>query len=118
MGAGSSCFTAGASGALFGIFAALVVWFLFNRRYLPERVEQSFSRNLGINLILLIAVNFMSNVSWQGHLGGAIGGLLAALLLHVERFHSSAIVRTLAVFTLALVPIGFFAAMLWEARMF
>jgi membrane associated rhomboid family serine protease len=110
---GHSGQAAGASGALFGIFAALVVWFLLNRQHLPERVVQGMSRNLAINLVLLTAINFVSGVSWQGHLGGAIGGLLAALLLHVQRFHPSAIVRTLALLAVPLVPIGFFAAMLW-----
>jgi rhomboid protease GluP len=113
---GQFALTAGASGALFGIFASLVVWYLFNRQHLPERVVQGMSRNLGINLCLLTAINFFPGVSWQGHLGGAVGGVLAALLLHVQRYHPSAIVRMLALLAVPLVPIGFFAAMLWEAK--
>ena len=66
------------------------------------------------NLVLLIGVNFIGNVSWQGHLGGAIGGLLAALLLHVQRFSPSGVVRGLALLGIPLVPVAFFVAMLWQ----
>ena len=79
--------TAGALGCLFGIFAAMVVWFAFNHQHLPQNVVQAFSRNLGINIILLLVINFVPGVSWQGHFGGAVGGLLAALLLHLQCFH-------------------------------
>ena len=106
---------AGASGALFGIFGSLLVWFLLNRSYLPHNFAQAFSRNLGFNLLILTAINFVPGISWTGHLGGAIGGLLAALLLHVQRFHPSRIVRGLALCALPLVPLGFFIAMLWQA---
>jgi rhomboid protease GluP len=106
----------GASGCLFGIFVALVVWFLLNRPFLPERLIQAFKNNLATNVILLVAINFVPGISWQGHLGGAIGGLLAALLLHVQRFHPSPGIRILALAGVPIIPIGFFAAVLWEAR--
>jgi rhomboid protease GluP len=107
---------AGASGCLFGLFVAMAVWFYFNRQYLPERLIQDWSRNLTTNAIILIFVNFLPNISWQAHLGGAIGGLFAALLLHVNRFHPSWVVRTLAIAALPMVPLGFFAVVLWQAR--
>ena len=106
---------AGASGSMFGLFAALVVWFGLNYQHLPGQVIDAFKRNLGINLILLVGINFVPGVSWQGHLGGAIGGALAALLLHIQRFHPSAPVRALALLALPFVPIGFFTAVLWMA---
>jgi rhomboid protease GluP len=111
-----SAYVAGASGCLFGIFVALVVWFMLNRQFLPERLIQAFKNNLATNVILLVAINFLPNVSWQGHLGGAIGGLLAALLLHVQRFHPSPGIRMLALAGVPIIPIGFFVAVLWEAR--
>jgi rhomboid protease GluP len=107
---------AGASGCLYGIFVALMVWFFLNRQFLPERLIQAFKNNLATNVILLVAINFVPGISWQGHLGGAIGGLLAALLLHVQRFHPSPGIRILALAGLPIIPIGFFAAVLWEAR--
>ena len=110
-----SGYAAGASGCLFGIFVALVVWFWLNRQFLPERLIQALKNNLAINVILLVAINFLPNVSWQGHLGGAIGGLLAALLLHVQRFHPSHAIRILALAGVPIIPIGFFVAVLWQA---
>ena len=111
-----SSLTAGASGSLYGIFVSMVVWFWLNREHLPERLIQDWSRNLATNAFLLFAINFLPlPISWQGHLGGAIGGLLAALLLHANRFHPSPSVRLLALTALPLIPLGFFLAVLWQA---
>ncbi len=107
--------TAGASGCLFGIFVAMIVWFALNHHHLPQNLIQAWSRNLGINVILLVAINFIPGTSWQGHFGGAVGGLLAALLLHVQRFHPVRAVRMLALAGVPLIPIGFFVAVLWQA---
>ena len=107
--------TAGASGCMFGLFAALIVWFALNYQHLPPNVIQAWSRNIAINLALLVAINFVATVSWQGHLGGALGGFLAALFLHVQRFNPSAAVRFLALLCVPLVPVGFFLAVLWQA---
>src|SRR5438093_542493 len=87
--------TVGASGCLYGIFAAMIVWFSLNYQHLPDRLMQDWSRNTMINLILLIGINFIPNISWQAHFGGAVGGFLAALLLHVNRFHPARAVRWL-----------------------
>jgi rhomboid protease GluP len=100
--------TAGASGVLFGLFAGMVVWFLMHRQYLSERVTQAWSRNIGINLILLVAVNFMPGVSWGGHLGGAIGGALAALCLSQVRFRKSPLLSTFALLATLLLPVIFY----------
>jgi len=74
----SSWFTpaVGASGAIFGLFAALVV------------VNRRLGRDTGgiIGIILINAViGFVPafNIAWQAHLGGLItGGLVAAVLAH------------------------------------
>jgi len=107
--------TAGASGCLYGVFVSMMVWFAFNKKHLPERLIQDWSRNTMVNVFLLIAINFLPHISWQGHLGGAIGGTLAAMLLHAPRFHPSAAVRRLALGGVAAVPVAFFVAMLWQA---
>lgn len=111
----AAALTAGASGCLFGIFAAMIVWFALNHQFLPQNLIQAWSRSLWINVILLVVINFLPEISWQGHFGGAVGGFLAALLLHVQRFHSERAVRILALFGVPLVPIGFFVAVLWQA---
>jgi rhomboid protease GluP len=107
--------TAGASGALYGIFISLIVWFSLNKDYLPPLLIQDWSRSLGINMFLLLAINFFPNISWQGHFGGAVGGLLASLLLHVHRFHPNSRVRMLALAGVPLIPVAFFVVLLWQA---
>lgn len=107
--------TIGASGCLCGVFTALVVWYSLNYPHLPEQALQDGSRLIFVNLMLLVGVNFIGGVSVEGHLGGAIGGLLAALFLQIQRFHSSRLVRVLALLATLAIPVGFFLAMLWHA---
>lgn len=62
--------TLGASGALSGLFLALFVVFRANRSAL---------RQMGIILALNVVIGFVvPGISWQGHLGGAVVGTLAA----------------------------------------
>ena len=61
--------TVGASGAVFALFGALFV--------LQRRLGRSTN-----GLLILIGINFVfpffyPNISWQGHLGGLVTGLLA-----------------------------------------
>ena len=72
----------GASGAIFGLFGALVI------------VGLKF-RNLGIgadirSIVVIIAINFafgfaLGGVDWKAHLGGLIGGAVAAQLVMSKR---------------------------------
>lgn len=62
----------GASGAIFGLFAALalLVW----------KVRGNFRQVLyvlGINAV----ISFMPGISWQAHLGGFLGGLVVTAIL-------------------------------------
>ncbi|WP_246415895.1 rhomboid family intramembrane serine protease [Nocardioides luti] len=69
-GAGS---TLGASGAIFGLMGALLV--------LALKVGGQMQQLLiwiGINFVITIAI---PNVSWQGHLGGFLGGVVIAAVL-------------------------------------
>jgi membrane associated rhomboid family serine protease len=69
--------TLGASGAVFGLMAALLV--------LAFKVGGSYQQILmwiGLNAVLTFTFGF----SWQGHLGGFLGGLaVAALLVYAPR---------------------------------
>ncbi len=66
--------TLGASGAVFGLFAAYLVVALKVKAPL-----QPILVILGVNL--LITVVGRGFISWQGHLGGFLGGILLALAL-------------------------------------
>ncbi len=70
--------TVGASGAIYGIFGALLI--------LEYRATGSF-RGPALGLIVLnLALSFViPNISWGGHVGGLVGGTLATFaLLHFQ----------------------------------
>ena len=67
--------TVGASGAIFGLFGALLVLEYFATGQIVG--GQAFGL-IVINLIFSFA---FSNISWGGHIGGLIGGILATLVL-------------------------------------
>src|SRR5262249_27533789 len=83
---GDTGYTAGASGAICGLLAADGVFFLLNRRYMPRDLVSRWSTNIMGNLVAVVAISLLPGVSWSGHLGGAIGGALAALVLSAEMF--------------------------------
>ncbi len=104
--------TVGASGCMYGIFTSLIVWFSMNYQYLPSNLVAYWSHALRVNTILLIAINFLPSVSWQGHFGGAVGGFLASLLLHLHWHHPMRLARILALIALPIVPLAFFIGVL------
>lgn len=71
--------TAGASGAIFGLMGALLV--------VAFKVGGNYQQILGwIGINFLITVMFRGFISWQGHLGGFLGGLaIAALLVYAPK---------------------------------
>ncbi|MBZ5738210.1 rhomboid family intramembrane serine protease [Nocardioides mangrovi] len=76
--------TLGASGAIFGLMGALLVVAL-KMRVNPQQVLMW----IGINFVLTFTI---SNISWQGHLGGFAGGALcAAVLVYAPRQRRTAI---------------------------
>ena len=67
--------TVGASGAIFGLFGALLVLEYFATGQIVG--GQAFGL-IVINLIFSFA---FSNISWGGHIGGLVGGILGTLVL-------------------------------------
>src|SRR4029450_11110518 len=76
----------GASGARCGLTASLGVWVWLNRGNLPEQYARQLRSSVGINAFLIVLVSMQPNVSWEGHLGGAVGGALLSVPLHYQRF--------------------------------
>jgi membrane associated rhomboid family serine protease len=66
--------THGASGAIFGLMAALLIV-----AYKVGGDVRGIMTWIGINFFITIA--FASRISWQGHLGGFLGGLAVAGVL-------------------------------------
>lgn len=79
----------GASGALFGLMGAYFI------------VQRSIGGN-PTQIFILIAINFsmgffVSGISWQGHLGGLVTGLLMALVYASNRNPKQLVTRGLGV---------------------
>ncbi len=76
----------GASGAIWGAMASMLVWVVLNRRYLPPHVASSWLRSLVSVLILNVLVSFLPGVSAAGHFGGGAAGAVCAVFLNWDRF--------------------------------
>lgn len=77
---GAGGVTVGASGLVFGLFAFLLVRGFFNRNWWQILLSVVLFMAYGSILFGLIP-SVAGYVSWQAHLGGAVGGVLAALVL-------------------------------------
>jgi membrane associated rhomboid family serine protease len=81
---GNGGITVGASGLVFGLFAFLLVRGFFNHSW--RQILLAVVLFMGYGSILLGLLPFVAGyVSWQAHLGGAAGGVVAALLLRPRR---------------------------------
>jgi len=72
--------TVGASGLVFGLFAFLLVRGVLNRNWWQLLLSVVLFLAYG-GILFGILPSVMGVVSWQAHLGGAAGGILAAVLL-------------------------------------
>ncbi|GAA1972953.1 rhomboid family intramembrane serine protease [Catenulispora subtropica] len=71
--------TVGASGLVYGYFAYVVVKGLFDRHLVDVLIGCVMA--LSYAYLLTAALPGVPHVSWLGHLGGAVGGVLAGWLL-------------------------------------
>ena len=84
--------SAGASGAIFGLIGATVVYFLSYRENFGDRgraIIQNMFVIIAINLVFGLSVPFIDN--W-GHIGGLVGGALIAWGL-LPRYQAPTVVR-------------------------
>lgn len=89
-----SVVAAGASTSIFGMFAALVI--------IGYVGKNAYLRHIGRNYLILIALNtvisLMSpDISVAGHIGGAVGGVLVAVMTHIPKLTGQFIRREKAV---------------------
>ncbi|MGO4806645.1 rhomboid family intramembrane serine protease [Arthrobacter sp. 2MCAF15] len=81
---GGASVTVGASGLVFGLFAFLLVRGFINRNWWQIVLSVVLFMAYG-GILFGVLPTVASFVSWQAHLGGAIGGVAAALLLSTRR---------------------------------
>lgn len=81
--AAAGTITAGASGVVFGYLTYLLVRGIFTKK--PSQIIVAIVVFLLYGGVLLGVLPGAPGVSWQAHLGGAVGGVLAAYLLHSKR---------------------------------
>lgn len=82
----SNSVSAGASGAIFGCFSVLLYIAFTYSKIFPKAVMQNVITLIGINLVFGFIVPGIDNA---GHIGGLVGGLLGAVIVHVPKQASS-----------------------------
>ncbi|WP_028643722.1 rhomboid family intramembrane serine protease [Nocardioides sp. URHA0020] len=81
--AGEYQLTIGASGAIYGLFGALLV--------VAHKVGGDLRALWGLIAVNVLITFAVPNISWQGHLGGFVGGVLVAgILVYAPRQHRTA----------------------------
>ncbi|MGP4072483.1 rhomboid family intramembrane serine protease [Piscibacillus sp. B03] len=96
--------SAGASGAIFGLFGALLFFGLHNR--------EIFFKTMGMNLMIVIGINIVFGLSVPqidngAHIGGLIGGFLASQIVHLPKKKSFTFQISTGILTLVAITIMF-----------
>jgi membrane associated rhomboid family serine protease len=93
--------TVGASGAIYGLFGALGI--------VAHKVGGDLRGLFGLLVINLFITFAVPGISWQGHVGGLLGGaLIAALFVYAPRRHRALVQwGGVALFTVALLALAF-----------
>ena len=94
--------SAGASGAIYGCFGALLYFGFIHK--------QLFFRTIGVNLLFILVINLMLSivvpmVDVGAHLGGLIGGFIASAVVHLPK-HTKQLSQVLSFFITIALGIG------------
>ncbi|MDW8243578.1 MAG: rhomboid family intramembrane serine protease [Thermogemmata sp.] len=76
---------AGASAAIWGLLTAEVVWLIAYRRQLSPTLFHRAFLHLASILLLNVLLSLVPGISWAGHMGGGVWGMVAACWLLLER---------------------------------
>lgn len=94
----------GASGALCGLLTSLAFWIWLNRHHLPRELVSRWLSNSMMNIVLIALISLVPGVSWAGHLGGALAGLVVTVPLNLHRYGTPA-QKGLGILGMILVPV-------------
>lgn len=91
--------SAGASGAIMGLFGALL--------YFGTVYPKLFIRTMGLNIMIVLGINLLFGFTFSGidnaaHIGGLIGGFLATAIVHFPKKKRLLTQTAAAVFSLAI----------------
>ena len=103
--------TVGASGAIFGLLGAMVV--------IQWQTTGSIAGPATTLILVNLAITFaVPNISWGGHLGGLVGGVLATLALtHFGTRHAAyARITPVAVVSLIAIGVGSVLVAYWRVK--
>jgi hypothetical protein len=95
---------AGASGALWGILAAHLVWVVANRRYLPGPMASQMLRQVVTVFVINVGISALPVISAAAHFGGGAVGAVTAVLLLGNRY-GGPVLRRLAFLGLVAFPV-------------
>jgi hypothetical protein len=76
----------GSSGAVCGLLGAMVALIALNRHHLGPSLTSVLQRWLVNAVFMTVLISAVPGVSWSGHLGGALAGLVAGALLNYQCF--------------------------------
>lgn len=103
---------AGASGCIWGLIAAQLVWITMNRSYLPREIVSDWTRALLTTIALNAVISFMPGISAEGHFGGGAAGAVVAALLILHQF-GRGMVRWICLAAVVAIPLGSVGSLLW-----
>ncbi|WP_409251356.1 rhomboid family intramembrane serine protease [Bacillus sp. SCS-153A] len=94
--------SAGASGAIFGCFGALL--------YFGTAHPKIFFRTMGTNILVVIAINLafgftIPGIDNAGHIGGLAGGTLSAAIVHLPRAKRRGMQMSALLLALTVIPL-------------
>jgi rhomboid protease GluP len=73
--------SAGASGAIFGVFGALFGFILFRRDSIPAKVLKQLQSNTGSMIAINLLYSLSAQIDMAAHVGGLVAGLACGLAL-------------------------------------
>ncbi|WP_194841324.1 rhomboid family intramembrane serine protease [Salinibacillus xinjiangensis] len=97
---------AGASGAIFGLFGALLFFGLVNKKLFFQTMGSNLLFIIGLNIFLGISVPSIDN---SAHVGGLIGGFLAAAMVQMPKRKKALIqLSSFVLYAVAMVGLMFY----------
>ena len=74
---GRSSYHVGASGLIYGLAAFLIAFGIYKKKFVPLIISVFIAITYGITMLIGILPLF-PGVSWEGHLFGAVAGVITA----------------------------------------